>query len=204
MAVVPGRDGRSSLQLDPHAAARLADDWQELARLELEAAADDASRRRRSRGLWLAGIALLGLVLGLQAAYVQRDTLAADPRWRPAVEALCTVARCELPLPRDRDSLRLVRGQVSDHPERDGALVVTASLVNEADFRQPFPLLQLSLLNDNQDVAGERWFHPSDYLGDAEYADRWQEGMPPDIPVRVRLVLEDPGSGARQYLFQLR
>ncbi|WP_290633753.1 DUF3426 domain-containing protein [Aquisalimonas sp.] len=204
MAVVPGRDGRSSLQLDPHAAARLADDWQELARLEIEATEHDAARRRRSRGVWLGGILLLALALGLQAVYVQRDTLAADPRWRPALEALCAVAGCELPLPRDVDRIRLVRGQVSDHPERDDALVATASLVNEAAFRQPFPLLQLSLLNDNQDVAGERWFHPSDYLGDAEYAERWQQGMPPNTPIRVRLVLEDPGSGARQYLFHLR
>ncbi|WP_290651037.1 DUF3426 domain-containing protein [Aquisalimonas sp.] len=193
------------MEAPAHTAARLAEDWQELYRQEIEAAPVAASPRRLWwYPLWLAGIVALLVTLAVQAAYIKREDLAMDPRWRPWVDTLCTVAGCQLPLMRDVGQLRLLHGQVSAHAEIEGALVATASLVNAADFRQPYPLLGLTLLDDGREVAGEGWYHPEDYLGDSEQRDRWHRGMVPGVAVRVRVVLEDPGSGAHQYVFDLR
>ena len=188
---------------EPAVAVDLEEHWQELSRLEIERAAQPQPRSRAPY-LWFAGVVLMVLSLGVQSAYIMRDDLAQDPTWRPWLETLCTVAGCELPLRRDLTAVRLVRGQVSDHPELDETLVATASLVNEAGFRQPYPLLRLSLLDNNQNISGERWFHPEDYLGEPAQRQEWAAGMPPGLAVRVRLVLEDPGSGAQQYIFDLR
>lgn len=195
---MPGPDAEVAM------GAGLAADWHDLSRMEIESASSAAPARRSRRYGWLAGIVLLTASLGLQAAYVMRDDLAGEARWRPWLEAMCAVAGCELPLMRDVDAIRLVRGRVTEHPEIPGALVATAALVNDASFRQPYPLLQLSLLDNNQNISGERWFHPEDYLGDGAGRRDWTAGMAPGATTRVRLVLEDPGTGARQYIFDLR
>lgn len=182
------------------------EDWHLASRLELETGA--GASERGTLGLagwaWAFGILCLTLGLVLQVAWFQRNELAAYPHLRPWLEQLCTLAGCELPLQRDPDQIRLVRSQVTDHPDRAGALVATAVLVNQASFPQPYPLLKLSLLDQNQRVAGERWFHPGDYLDDPGLRMRWAKGMPMNHPVAVRLELVDPGSGSAQYVFDYR
>ncbi|MFO7858393.1 MAG: DUF3426 domain-containing protein [Ectothiorhodospiraceae bacterium] len=173
----------------------------DLSRVELEDGSSAGDSRRLRQLGWLAANALLILVLGLQAAYIKRDALAAEPRWRPWVAGLCAVSGCELPLLRAADQMQMVRGRVTEHPQLDGALVATGGIANRAEFRQPYPLMRLQLLDGNRNISGERWFHPRDYL------DRnrdWRAGIPTETTVRVRLVLSDPGSGARQYIFDLR
>ncbi|MCC5856659.1 MAG: DUF3426 domain-containing protein [Ectothiorhodospiraceae bacterium] len=181
-------------------------DWQLASGLELEART--APQRRTATGAavwaWVAGILLLNLLLVLQVVYTQREELARYAQLRPWLEPLCRVAGCELPLQRDPERLRMLRSQVTDHPSRSGALVATAVIINQAPFRQPYPLLRLTLLDQNQRVAGERWFHPADYLHDPGLRERWDAGMPVEHPVAVRLELLDPGSGSAQYIFEMR
>ena len=181
-------------------------DWHLASELELErAAAGPRSRLPALSSLgWGAGIVLLSLFFALQIAHAQRDSLAASEQWRPWVERLCVVAGCELPLQRDRDRLRLLRGQVTEHPREDDALVAAAVIVNEAPFPQPYPLVRLALLDGNQRVTAERWFHPGDYLEDPELRGRWEAGMTPGRMINVRVELRDPGSGAEQYRFEYR
>ncbi|MCC5810173.1 MAG: DUF3426 domain-containing protein [Ectothiorhodospiraceae bacterium] len=183
------------------------EDWHLASTLELESSARPstlAGGLPLSNWGWAAGIVGLVLVMILQVAYFQRNDFAGYPQLRPWMERLCALTDCELPLQRELARIQLARGQVSDHPRQPGALVATAVLMNEAPFRQPYPLLKLSLLDENQNVTGERWFHPSDYLEDAGLRARWASGMPSGLPVAVRLDLVDPGSGSAQYVFDYR
>ncbi len=197
-APVHGRDPDTTSDFDP--------DWHLASRLELEAGVARARRGRLglSGWCWAFGILCLTASLGLQVIWFQRDALAGYPELRPWLERGCALVGCRLPLQRDAARLRMVRSQVTEHPERAGVLVATAVLVNEADFRQPYPLLRLSLLDQNQRVAGERWFHPADYLDDPGLRAHWEAGMPSEHPVSVRLELLDPGSGSAQYRFEYR
>ncbi len=184
----------------------LAPGWQLATDLELEGRT--APQGRTATGVavwaWVAGILLLNLILVVQVVYTQREELATYGQLRPWLEPLCRVAGCELPLQRDPERLQMLRSQVTDHPSRSGALVATAVIINQAPFRQPYPLLRLTLLDQNQRVAGERWFHPADYLHDPGLRERWDAGMPVEHPVAVRLELLDPGSGSAQYVFEMR
>ena len=41
-----------------------------------------------------------------------------DPGWRPAMEGLCSLVACELPLPADPESVALLNRDVRRHPQR--------------------------------------------------------------------------------------
>lgn len=177
-------------------------DWHLASALEVELRSGfDSQVPPRATGWWSVGvIAMLGILVA-QVFWFERDQLAAYPQLRPWLEGMCAVAGCELPLREDPDRVRLTAGRVTDHPEEEGALVATAVLTNTAGFRQPYPLLKLSLLDQDQNVVGERWFHPGDYLEEPARRRDWQRGMPTRQPLAVRLALRDPGSGTAQYVF---
>lgn len=177
-------------------------DWHLAPSMEMEMrSGPDRYAPAQGTGWWVAGVLIMLLLLIGQVFWFQRDELARYPELRPWLGAICDVAGCELPLRRDMDQLQLLRAQVTDHPEQESALVASAALVNSADFRQPYPLLKLSLLDAEQNVVGERWFHPRDYLEDPVRQEEWQRGMPPQQAVAVRFALRDPGSGSAQYVF---
>lgn len=56
---------------------------------------------------------------------------------RPSLEAMCGVLDCEIPLRRDLNRLSLVNRDLRSHPSAANALLVKATLINNA----PFPSL---------------------------------------------------------------
>ncbi|MEX0871363.1 MAG: zinc-ribbon and DUF3426 domain-containing protein [Aquisalimonadaceae bacterium] len=179
-------------------------DWHLASALEVELRSKLAQYGPvRGTGVWVAGVLALVVLLVGQVFWFQRHDLAEYPQLRPWLERMCAVGRCTLPMQRAPDLIRLMRGQVTDHPETEGALMASATLVNTAGFRQPYPLLKLSLLDEDQNVVGERWFHPDDYLDDPVQRQEWQRGIPSQHAVAVRIALQDPGSGSAQYVFTM-
>ena len=81
-----------------------------------------------------------------------------------------------------------------------GELVVRVLLTNDAEFAQPFPVLQLSFSDlDGLPLAGHR-FQPREYLaGDAQGL----ELMPVGTPVQLELRIPDPGANAVNYQLDL-
>ncbi len=148
--------------------------------------------------IWGGGTLLLILLLVVQYAYIMRDDLSQDARLRPWLETMCAVAGCELPLLRDLESLHILQRRVMGHPEREDALMVRATLVNDAAFPQPYPEVRLRFLNAAGQVTAERWFKPQEYLEEQPLRSQTEEGMPPMQPIAVRLDLVDPGEGAAE------
>lgn len=145
-----------------------------------------------------AGIGLLVLVLGLQWIYFNRDSLAAELNWRPAIQAMCDFTGCDMPLQVDLARIELVNRDVRKHPDVDNALLVNATFTNKAYFVQPYPVFEISF----SDLAGEpvamRRFHPAEYL--AENTDIGA-GLPAERPVQVVFELQDPGDKATSFQF---
>jgi hypothetical protein len=113
---------------------------------------------------------------------------------------LCALMSCDAPLRRDVSRITLVNRIVQSHPNHPNALLIDAPLVNEADFPQPYPLLEIRFSNlNNQLVAGRR-FRPNEYL---PANTPLQAGMPPHRPVHVSLEIVDPGKEAVSFLFDL-
>ncbi|WP_455383861.1 DUF3426 domain-containing protein [Acidihalobacter prosperus] len=162
-------------------------------------------KRRRSgrRGtlLWSAAILVLIALLGAQYLLSQRDQFARYPELRPLLAQLCRVAGCKLPPQRDLTAIELSSRNVFTHPNIPHALMITATMINNAPFPQPYPVLQISFSNlDGRTVALGR-FQPAQYL--PQNVD--PHGlMPVGKPVHISFSVDDPGQQALAYEFSFR
>ena len=144
-------------------------------------------------------ITVLLLLLGVQWVYFNRAALATQTDWRPGLERLCALLRCELPLRVDLSRIELLNRDVRKHPQVTGALLINATLVNRAGFPQPYPVLEVTFSNSTGAPVAARRFMPGEYLGDQ--ADI-KSGMPSDAPLQVMLEIEDPGEDAVSFQFE--
>jgi predicted Zn finger-like uncharacterized protein len=133
---------------------------------------------------WLLGSAALSAVLLFQAL---RSPGLGYVREHPGswlAYPVCAVASCELPARRDLAAVRLLARDVREHPVYQDALLINATLENAADFAQPYPLVEVRLANNRNQILGQRAFRPEEYLDAA--ADP-AAGMRPGLPVHLRL-----------------
>ena len=143
-------------------------------------------------------VGLLLLLLGLQWVYFNRGTLAGDASLRPALEHVCSVLDCQLPLRVDLARLEIIDRDVRKHPQADAALLINASIANRAGFNQPYPVFEISFSDTAGKPVAMRRFLPREYLG--EGADT-VAGMAPDVPVNIVLEVQDPGEAAVSFQF---
>ncbi|MEJ2435946.1 MAG: DUF3426 domain-containing protein, partial [Pseudolabrys sp.] len=107
-----------------------------------------ALARRRSGWrtfAWSALIIGLLVAFGLQYTYFNRTDLVRDPLLRPWLERACQWAGCTIPLAPDLNKLRVLTSTVMVDPPQDDRLLILATMVNTADFPQPYPLLEVRL-----------------------------------------------------------
>lgn len=165
----------------------------------------ESRRSRLGTVFWSLGIVVLLLVLAGQYLYFNREKLAQHDALRPALATVCAAVRlvkpCEIPVRRDLDAIVLLEREVRSHPERQGALLITAKLVNQADFIQPFPKLELRFYDINRKLLAWRAFEPEEYLEGVSDID---QGMPPGEVVAARLEIVDPGPEAVNFEFNFR
>lgn len=148
---------------------------------------------------WWLGAALLAGLLGLQIVLAERHRLALDPQWRPLLGTLCAAFRCSLPQAHDPRRWSLIARDISPHPSTGDALLVTATVRNDADWPQTLPWLELALADiDGQPMALRR-FAPGEYF--EGYDGR---ALAPGQTAAVRLELADPGKTALAFAFEFR
>lgn len=147
---------------------------------------------------WGFGSLLLIMALAGQLAWFNRSTLALDPRWRPWLQGVCDVAGCQLPPQRDPHAIEMVDRNVQSHPQYQGALLITATLVNQAPFAQPYPQVELSMTDLDQKRVAARRFLPSEYLDNGHP----QGLIPPGASARLKLEIADPGQEAVGFEFE--
>lgn len=146
---------------------------------------------------WAAGDMLLILLLAAQVLiFYGHDFARQTPTLRPVIEALCDPLPCRK-LPRiDMHHMDLVETRVAPHPRFDRALRIKATLVNRADTVQPYPLLEVSLIDSQGQLVARRAYPPREYLGKPEAI---LQGLPPQVAVNVELDITSPGTLASGY-----
>lgn len=146
---------------------------------------------------WAAGWALLLLLLaGQTLIFYGYDFTRQTPKLRFIVETLCAPLPCRKLPPIDMRHMDLVETQVAPHPRYDKALRIKATLVNRADTVQPYPLLEVSLIDSQGQLVARRAYRPREYLSKPEAL---QKGLPPQVAVSVQLDITSPGAQASGY-----
>lgn len=169
---------------------------------EAPAFAQKRERRVRAdqhvRG-WRWANALLLLALSAQMIYAARAFWIDSPQVRPWLDAGCERIGCQLPPRRDLSQIALVARDVRPHPTEAGALVISATMLNRAEFGQPFPTLEITLSNLDEERIAMRRLTPQDYMNDALILAR---GLPPGATATIDLEVLDPGKQAVAFEFK--
>jgi len=147
--------------------------------------------------LWSIGILLMLATLALQYVYYYRQAYAENPQLRPVLAEICRFTGCELPPRRDLSAIVLGDHLVQSHPRYKDSLLITATLINRADFAQPYPVLEVIMTDLQQNEIARRRFLPNEYLvgenGAKEFAPR------SEVPVMLEVL--DPGKQAVGFEF---
>ena len=136
-----------------------------------------------------------------QIFWFQFEDWSRDTAIRPIYAVACDWLGCQLPVLRDIKKMSTRNLVVRSHPDLSGALIVDAVIVNQAEFAQPYPVLELRFTAmDGKLVAGRR-FQPAEYLsGELLGSTR----MATLTPIRIELQIEDPGTEAVNYFLYFR
>ncbi len=149
---------------------------------------------------------LLGLaaLLGFQYLYAQQHFFSQQPLTRPILERGCRWIGCRIDPRRDLAALELQYHPSLSHPHRDHALIIRATIHNRAPFAQPYPQLELSLL----DTQGAVLRHPDGrplirLFTPEEYRLGWQSRSRLEPYGMVEIALEIADNSATNTGFKL-
>ncbi len=190
----PSPGGQGALFFDPDKRQRSA------ARAPATPQFTRARRRHKPRrnAPWIIGSLLLVLVLGAQIGWIERASWMHDARVRPWLDAACGHIGCVLPLRRDSELLQLTSRDIRPHPSVAGALIISATLHNAADFAQPFPPVQVTLSDLDEKPIAMRRFQPADYVSDDETT---RKGLAPGANASIVFEVADPGRNSVAFEF---
>ncbi len=138
------------------------------------------------------------LLLAIQLAWAERDPLLRSPTVGGWLRASCAVLGCEVPLVAAPEQLQLLASNVQAHPSVAGALMISASIRNDAIFAQPYPILTITLSDAQGRRIAMRRLQPREYLDDSAIL---QHGLAPGSSAVLLLELEDPGDKAVAFEF---
>ena len=162
-----------------------------------------AKRRRRARqrrnGPWLAGCALLLLTLAGEIAWAEKARWIDDARMRAWLDPLCAKLACRLPPRHDAATLELLSRDIRPHPSVPGALIISATLRNDAPFVQAYPTVEITLSDLDEKRIAMRRFQPREYLGDARSI---AAGLAPGTSTALVFEVADPGKDAVAFEFK--
>jgi hypothetical protein len=149
--------------------------------------------------VWGFGGTLLAAGLLAQGIWFHGDILSDRyPALRPILEAACRGWECEWINRRDLQSVRLLSRDVRQHPRFQKTLLVNATLVNDADFSQPYPVIQLGLYDASGTLLAAKRFEPREYLDNSV---PMAAGMHPGLPVHIVLEIKEPEGEVVSYEF---
>ena len=94
---------------------------------------------------------------------------------------------------RDLQQIHLVSRELMSHPYQAEMLRLTATIVNRAPQSQPYPDLEVILLDARGEAMSKLLFSPPDYLAEGASKD---SGMTPQAYLPLVLDLPDPGREA--------
>ena len=162
----------------------------------------ESERRSSARSLMLTLLALVLLAgLGAQFAWFKpARVLAGYPQARPWLEKFCLATGCALPDRHEPKKIQMLARDVRVHPKYEGALLVSATLMNVAAHAQPYPRMRFSVFNVNGQTIASRMFDPKEYLSsDLDAGGEMFPGKP--LQIAVELIAPEEAAVSYEFLF---
>jgi len=150
---------------------------------------------------WIAALLAIAVFVIFGIAEFQGKPLLERPPIRSALERIGLKEPPTATAFRDLDRIHLVSRELRNHPDRPGWLRLSATIVNRASRNQPWPDLEITLLDAAGETVTRKVFAPSDYL--AADSDRGK-GMAPQAYLPLVVELEDPGMRAVGFELEFR
>lgn len=148
---------------------------------------------------WTLGASALLLSLLAQLGYAERVALFDDSQVRPWLDSICAQLGCRLPLRHDPARLQLLSRDIRPHPSVGNALIISATLRNDADFAQAFPAVEITMSDLDENRIAMRRFLPQEYLADSRHL---TSGMAPGATAALVFEVGDPGKNAVAFEFK--
>lgn len=142
--------------------------------------------------IWGIGAILLVLVLAAQVVNAHRLELSRTPVIGMAVSGLYAALGHPLAAPPAPSTWQISSTNVTSDPETPGALSITGTLANHADFAQSWPVLRVELTDRDGNPLRARDFSAGEYLP-ANRAATW---LGPGMAAQFRIDVVDPGADA--------
>jgi len=146
----------------------------------------------------LAILAFSAALLGQLAFFRSSQLVDKVPALRPMVEKFCNTAPCIYSGPRDVNQIKLVSRDIRLHPKVDNALLISATFINRASFKQAYPDITITLSDLSGAMVAQRQFKPAEYLGRLNSPFLL---MSSGKPVQIALEVVDPGKDAVNFEF---
>ena len=161
-------------------------------------------KRKTSAVVTVLGAILLIGTLAFQVLNYFRDAIAAHyPPARPAMEAFCLVAQCEIGFLKKPDLLSIEASSLEADPQARQVVVLRATLRNRAPFPQAFPALELTLTDIKDEPVARRVFMPNEYRARGPQTGGIEANAELAVQIRMQLV-GIKAQGYRLYLFYPR
>jgi predicted Zn finger-like uncharacterized protein len=130
--------------------------------------------------------------LPAQLIYFEKERLLQNETSRYIAQALCNILPCTVPVYKELSKIELISRKVHSHPVEKKALIITATVINNATQAQPFPKILISMSDIQGTTRVQRLFAPQEYLPDGIFTN---QSMPSNTPLNINVEIEDPGQG---------
>jgi len=151
------------------------------------------SRSGPARFIWIAMALVITVFVALQLSEFHEKPLLDLPLVQSVKDRLGMQDQAAGELFLDLSQIQLVSRELTSHPSRENMLRLSATIVNRAPETQPYPDLEVVLLDVSGQPVSHLRFSPSDYLAEEASKD---SGMTPQAYLPLVLDLPDPGSAA--------
>ena len=145
------------------------------------------------RTVWITAAIALAVITTFKLAEFYEQPLLEQPAVQTAIVRLGIKDAPAKQAFRDVSQIHLVSRELRTHPSRSAMLQLTATIVNRAPQAQPYPELEVILLDAAGQSISEARFAPADYLAEDAPDD---SGMTPQAYLPLALDLPDPGNAA--------
>ncbi len=147
---------------------------------------------------WSTAILVLTASLFVEYTWFNRNELIRKPQLRPLITQFCVLANCDTMELRELDKIEMTSRNIYTHPNVKDALMISGSLINHAEFEQPYPSILVAFSNVRGEVIASRIFNPENYL---QIKLAKLKPLAPKVSVDFNMEIQDPGKNAMTYEF---